>query len=68
MNDSELIEKCGNTKQVALRLGESMATVSAWKKRGIPRSWRKVLTVEYPAVFAPEGSEGQPIPQLESAA
>jgi hypothetical protein len=40
MNDSELIDLLGGTAAVARRTGARMASVSEWRKQGIPSGRR----------------------------
>lgn len=46
------IDRLGGTATVARLCGVRMATVSCWRKRGIPRGWLAFLRSIRPDVFA----------------
>lgn len=46
--DAEFIERLGGTFSVAKICGLTAPSVSEWKSRGIPRSWKMYLELKYP--------------------
>jgi len=51
--DSEIIDECGGNQKVAEICSPTKPeVVSGWRKRGIPKPWRKVLKLTRPNVFA----------------
>jgi hypothetical protein len=51
MTDSEIIDNLGGTSAVADMCEIRPASVSDWRKNGIPKSWRKYLELVRPDAF-----------------
>ena len=50
--DSEIIDALGGNQEVAKICAPTLPeVVSGWRKRGIPRAWKRVLLIERPEVF-----------------
>ena len=45
MTDKEIIEKLGDTREVAARIERPLAQVSLWKRRGIPYRYRAAVAL-----------------------
>lgn len=48
MNDSQIIDSLGGTTKVAALFGIETASVSGWRKSGIPRARKQTLALLYP--------------------
>lgn len=46
VTDSELIDALGGTSKVSIEAGVTAAAVSQWRKKGMPRAWRKLLEMQ----------------------
>ena len=52
LNDSKIIDAFdGNQKVAEICAPTIPAVVSGWRKRGIPRAWRRVLKLHSPHIF-----------------
>lgn len=51
--DTQYIDSLGGTTEVSKICGLAAASVSEWKKRGIPRPWKLYLETKYPKAFSP---------------
>ncbi len=57
MSDSKIIDNIGGTDAVAAIVGLDKSSVSKWRKRGIPRSWRLYLEKRRPKAFQPDSKK-----------
>lgn len=56
--DSQIIDELGGNEAVAKICAPTLpAVVSGWRKRGIPKSWRRLLQLHSPQVFSGECTE-----------
>lgn len=71
MNDSQIIDALGGTKQVADLCRVRPASVSEWRRFGIPDARRQFLELLRPDIFSPatlEAKNARPDVFIESLA
>jgi len=49
-----VIDLLGGTTSVSKICSISLASVSAWKKRGIPKGWYEFFKCQFPHLFNPQ--------------
>jgi hypothetical protein len=68
MTDSEIIDALGGTTAVANLFGIEPASVSGWRKTGIPQARKQTLALMYPGTVPSDWRPGERELEANSAA